>query len=443
MATETKLVHRPANADSYPPSWSWHRLDDVCDGVVDCPHTTPVLTDCGPFVVRSQDIRSGIFRSEAAACVSESTYGQRIARAEPTHGDLLYSREGTYFGIAAEVPKGVRVCLGQRMVLIRPRSSVVDFRYLKYWLNSPTIVAFIGGFRDGSVAERLNLPTIRALPVIVPPLAHQRRIADVLGALDDRIELNRCVSRTLDCIVSAIFRSWFIDFDPVHNKMKGGRLGLPPVLAALFPESMSGASEAEHPEGWKWGRMGQLANERSERVGTSNDAVVLSAVSSGHLVRSDEHFTKRVYSKDVGQYKVVLKNDFAYNPSRINIGSVGLLHDDVVGAVSPVYVVFSPKPGYQHFIDFYLRQATTRHWIAQLSSGSVRQSLSYRDLASIPVIIPSGKVVAAFNALVVKMRLTVSALRAESSTLAALRDELLRKLTGGQVGLDATGRSTP
>src|SRR5450756_2255598 len=114
MATEARPLHTPFAAHSFPPTWSWHRLDEVCEVIVDCPHSTPVLTKDGPFVVRSQDIRSGVFREEAAARVSESTYAERTARAEPTRGDLFYSREGTYFGIAAEVPNGVRACLGQR-----------------------------------------------------------------------------------------------------------------------------------------------------------------------------------------------------------------------------------------------------------------------------------------------------------------------------------------
>src|SRR5205085_11025506 len=106
---------------------------------------------------------------EQAAHVSEDTYKERIARAEPRRGDLLFSREGTYFGIAAEVPSNTRICLGQRMVLIRPDAEWLDFRYLRYWLNSPIMVAHIQSSRDGTVAERLNMPTIRGLPALIPP----------------------------------------------------------------------------------------------------------------------------------------------------------------------------------------------------------------------------------------------------------------------------------
>lgn len=113
-------LHIPSTAALLPDDWRWNRLDKVCEGIFDCPHSTPALTDDGPLVARSQDIRTGIFCIEDAGHVSEETYQERIIRAEPRHGDLLYSRKGTYFGIAAEVPFNVRVCLGQRMVLLRP-----------------------------------------------------------------------------------------------------------------------------------------------------------------------------------------------------------------------------------------------------------------------------------------------------------------------------------
>jgi type I restriction enzyme S subunit len=154
LMAETKPVHVPLEATDWHVEGGWRRLENLCEGVFDCPHTTPLVTESGPYVVRSQDIRSGIFRVYEAGHVSEATYRERIGRAEPRFGDLLYSREGTYFGIAAEVPPSVMVCLGQRMVLIRPDRSRISPRFLRYWLNSPTMARHVEGFRDGSVAER-------------------------------------------------------------------------------------------------------------------------------------------------------------------------------------------------------------------------------------------------------------------------------------------------
>src|SRR5690348_11876732 len=135
MSAEAKHLHIPTTAHRFPSAWSWVRLEDACSGIFDCRHSTPKLANDGPLMVRTQDILSVVLSGEEAAHVSEETYTERTRRAVPREGDLLFSREGTYFGIAAEVLSGVRVCLGQRMVLIRPAPERVHHRFLRYWLN--------------------------------------------------------------------------------------------------------------------------------------------------------------------------------------------------------------------------------------------------------------------------------------------------------------------
>ena len=258
---ETKSLHVPAAYGELPEGWMWARLDDVSEGVFDCPHSTPKLTDTGPFVVRTQDIITGVFRAHQAGRVSEETYAERISRVTPSRGDLLYSREGTYFGIAAEMPENTRVCLGQRMVLIRPGKRRLDFSFLRHWLNSPIMAAHIHGYRDGTVAERLNLPTIRALPILIPPLAKQEAIAHILGTLDDKIELNRGMNETLEAMARAIFKSWFVDFDPVRAKRGGQKPpGMDEKTAALFPDKFEDSELRKIPKGWKVRMLPQIAS---------------------------------------------------------------------------------------------------------------------------------------------------------------------------------------
>lgn len=237
------MTAEPATTPAARPSAEWRTISlaSACIGIFDCPHSTPDLAAAGPYLARTQDVRGGVFRIDEAARVSPETYRERVARAVPSPGDILYSREGTYFGVAAEVPDGIEVCLGQRMVLIRPDPSVVDTRFLRYWLNSPLLAAHVQAHRDGSVAERLNLPTIRALPVAVPPLLAQRRIADILGALDDKIEINRRVGETLETLARAMFRSRFVTFE-------------------AYPDAELTASEIGMiPAGWGASRLGEVA----------------------------------------------------------------------------------------------------------------------------------------------------------------------------------------
>lgn len=297
-----EALHLPNLAGELPTAWTWKRLDKACFDVIDCPHSTPKIAPLGPLMVRSQDIRSGVFLVDQAARVSEETYQDRIKRAEPTYGDLVYSREGTYFGIAAEIPKGTRVCLGQRMVLLRPDPKQIQFRFLKYWLNSPVLQSHIHGHRDGTVAERLNLPTIRALPVPVAPIHAQERIADILGSLDDKIELNRRMNETLEAMARRLFKSWFIDFDPVHAKAALrrehpklsnadlSRRALPnmaPEIAELFPDSFEDSTLGQIPKGWKVSRVDEVSEINGWTLGKNDELETIDYIEISQVMCGD------------------------------------------------------------------------------------------------------------------------------------------------------------
>ena len=142
--------------------------------------------------------------------------------------------------------------------------------------------------------------------------------------------------------------------------------------------------------------MGELIS-RSKYKTNKSSFKIFSASNTGELVLSDEYFSKKVYSKDTSKYLKVEKFDFAYNPSRINIGSIGMNKFNFTGAVSPVYVVFSAQKNWNWFLERYLNLNSTKKQISQLCSGSVRQSLSFEDFASIKIVIPNKKVIEKFN----------------------------------------------
>jgi type I restriction enzyme S subunit len=243
----------------------------------------------------------------------------------------------------------------------------------------------------------------------------------------------------------ALFKAWFVDFEPVRAKQEGhwrrgqSLPGLPAHLYDLFPDRLVESDLGEIPDRWDAGSFGKIVSQRSERAG-KRAVTVLSAVASGKLARSDDHFSKRVYSKETDKYLLVEQWDFAYNPSRINIGSIGMLEDDVVGGVSPVYVVARPKASYQWFLEFSIRRPQTKTWINTLASGSVRQSLSYTDFASIPCVIPTKAVVEEFNRRWSTLRDAIRSREAESRFLTHHRDTLLPKLISGELRISDAER---
>lgn len=291
--------------------------------------------------------------------------------------------------------------------------KVADYEFVYYSLkNDYTTLASLA---NGGAQQNLNAQIIKDYVLKMPSLADQHRIASILSSLDWKIELNNKINADLEEMAQAIFKNWFVDFEPFKDgKFVNSELGM-------------------IPEGWKVGTLRDITNNKTAKVKERNDVKVLSPVTSGELVLSEEYFTKQVFSSSIAKYKIVNKGDFAYNPARVNIGSLGRNEFDFDGCVSPVYVVFSVLDGYENYFDLFRKTDFFKDSVASLAIGGVRQSLSYDDLSSIEVIIPSENAVEEFNNLYNQMKKTIKANKLENSRLSLLRDTLLPRLMSGEL----------
>ena len=165
-----------------PKTWNVVSLEDLCSHVVDCPHATPVYTDSGPKVIRTADVVPGQILLAQARHVSDETYRGRIARLEPQPGDILYSREGERFGIAAPIPPSERLCLGQRMMQFRA-SRETDAEFLCWLLNSQIVYRQAVEGVGGSTSPHVNVGSIRRFVVPRPPLDEQRLVGHALSTV--------------------------------------------------------------------------------------------------------------------------------------------------------------------------------------------------------------------------------------------------------------------
>lgn len=426
--------HLPTLKTEVPRGWNWRRLDALCSGIFDCPHSTPVLTNSGPYLARSQDIRSGIFRLEAVARVSETTYRERIVRAEPRDGDLLFSREGTYFGIAAEVPPGIQVCLGQRMVLIRPNAREAAPKWLRYWLNSPLLARHVWGFRDGTVAERLNLPTIRALPVLAPQLHEQQGIGRLLGSLDDRIELNRRMNRTLEAMAQALFRSWFVDFDPVAAKADGRQpVGLALEIAALFPTGFADSSVGPIPDGWEVSRIDFIGRNRREILEPETIVPGTRYIGLEHMPRGSIVLDEWARKTGLKSAKSVFRHgDVLFGKLRPYFHKVGSALCS--GVCSTDILVVEPRDeAWQSLLLGHLSSKEFVDYADGASGGTRMPRINWDDMARFSIVLPP-KALADALSKATRAALDLIAANVEHNrTLAALRDTLLPKLLAGEI----------
>lgn len=160
---------------------------------------------------------------------------------------------------------------------------------------------------------------------------------------------------------------------------------------------------------------------------------VLSPISSGEIVLSEEFFTKQVYSKDISKYLKVNPYEFCYNPARANIGSIGMNDFDFTGCVSPVYVAFKTTDLLKFYVSRYFKTEQFKTEVIVRSSGSVRQALRYEDLIQIKFKNPSEKLLIEFNAFYSELKREIDRLKNENKNLSEIRDSLLPKLMSGEL----------
>ena len=273
----------------------------------------------------------------------------------------------------------------------------------------------LGNLSAQSAQPGLSVQTLSKQIIYLPEISTQNQIADIIKSLDKKIELNNRINHNLEEQAQALYKSWFVDFEP----FKDGK----------FVESELGMI----PEGWKVMELKDVTTERRTKVGNMTNIKVLSPVNTGQLVLSEEYFTKQVYSESIAKYLIVEPKDFAYNPARINIGSIGQNEFEFVGCVSPVYVVFRCEDGYNHFFDLYRRTNAFKEEVVSRSIGGVRQTLGYQDLSLIKVIYPTREVVEGFNEVYSRILLTKNHLRHETESLRQTLNSLLPRLISGEI----------
>ncbi len=300
-------------------------------------------------------------------------------------------------------------------------------------------------FNSGSAQKSLNRNFVYPHKVyITTSILEQTKIAHILSTLDDKIELNRKMNQTLEEMDQTLYKSWFVDFDPVYVKVTAtsdaeiekaaAELGLSKEILNLFPSELEESKLGMIPKGWKASDLSYIFIERKEKVKDKTNVSVMSVVQTGEIVNSEGVFSKQVHSKDISNYKLLYPLDLGYNPSRINIGSAGFNKSNSYGAMSPVYTVMKFNDEKFHpFMELFMKKATTKKWIEVLASGSVRQSLSQKDFLSIPVVIPSDNVLEKFNSVYASFQEKIEARRAEIVTLENIRDILLPKLLSGEL----------
>ena len=169
------------------------RIGEVCDNIVDCPHSTPKWVSKGKLCLRTTNFRRGFLDLSEPNYVSEETFNERIKRLKPHEGDVLYSREGAILGIACIVPKDIELCLGQRMMLLRTNKNTIP-QFVMHWLNSPYITSYIKTITGGSASPHVNVGDIKMMNLPKINLSEQKCI---VNEIESRLSVCDSIEKTV------------------------------------------------------------------------------------------------------------------------------------------------------------------------------------------------------------------------------------------------------
>lgn len=421
--------------------WREVALEDVADeltvGYVG-PMASEYVEDGIPFL-RSLNVEPLVINKKDLKFITPE-FHERIRKSRLTPGDVVIVRTGKP-GACSVVPEWLTDANCSDLVIVRCGKELNN-RFLAYYINT-VASGHVAAHLVGAVQQHFNVGSARTLRINLPPLAEQKRIAEVLGALDDKIELNRRMNATLEATARALFKSWFVDFDPVRAKLDlpargaqaGGRTpsGMDASTAALFPDSFEESELGHIPKGWTAGKLGDIATNSRRGVQPREIAPNTPYIALEHMPRHCIALGDWDESADVASGKTPFKKgEILFGKLRPYFHKVGIAPLD--GVCSTDILVLKPKS--PEWLGFLLSHASSDELIQftdLASTGTKMPRTNWSDISSFKVALPPEPLAAKFTNQIAHMVERITSNLFESRTLANLRDTLLPKLLRGEM----------
>ena len=385
-------------------------LQDVCELIVDCPHTSAKDEGVGYPLIRTPNVGRGRLILTDVHRVSQDVYERRVSRAVPRQGDLILAREAPA-GNVAIVPPGIEVCLGQRTMLLRPDSSFVVPEYLNYYLNAPEQRDRMLRLANGATVSHINVADIRNMPVQLPSRGEQSKVAELLNVLDDKIDLNNRLNDYLEQLCQSLFDRFDNDENNLFVKVSdiadvNPRRTLKKGEEALCVEMADLSTTGAFPTDWR-------TKAYNGGVKFVNGDTILARITP------------------------CLENGKA--------GYINFLEQDEVAFGSTEYIVLTSKGELPSEFFYFLarNEDFISYATAHMNGSSGRQRVSGADVGNYEVRMPSEKQVSEFKEIAGKAMRVISASSIESRKLAQSRDALLPKLMSGEIDVSEVDLTQP
>ena len=392
------------------------RLCDVCSELSDGLHKAPKFIEKGEYIfVNAKNLYNGyILDNDPTKKTSHEEY-LKYKKPLGKH-TILYSIDGTIGNIAKY--RGEKCVLGKGACYLNCNPKIVVSSYLYYQLQSPHFKSYIHLMSTGSTIKHISLKTMREYVFELPSLTDQRRIASILSSLDRKIELNNKINADLEEMAQAIFKNWFVDFDPFKDdKFVDSELGM-------------------IPEGWKVGRLTDVIKlmpggtpKTSEPLYWDNGTIPFFSpkdVNGVYCFATEKHITEAGLNKCSSN---LYPKDTIFITCRGTVGKVCLAACDM--AMNQSNYAIKAIDGYSQYYVFFLVKSVVERLIKK-SNGAVFSAITSKDFDE-EILIPSQEVVVDFTNVIDGFFRRIFTVGTENSRLSLLRDTLLPRLMSGEI----------
>ena len=426
--------------------WAYVQLGEVVDLLAGFPFKSAgyVNHPKAPHLLRGDNIGQGTLRWDGAKrWPQEAT--DKLTPYWLCRGDVVVAMDRPWIEAGLKYSSvretDLPALLVQRVARLRG-SDRLDTRFLNYVIGCRDFTEYVRSVQTGTAVPHISARQIREFEFALPPLPEQRAIAHILGTLDDKIELNRRMNETLEAMARALFKSWFVDFDPVRAKMEGRDIGLPKDIAALFPDRLVDSELGEIPEGWE---VKTLA-ETVEIIGGGTPKTSVPHYWDGDIPWFsvvDAPAQSDIWVVDTAKKatQIGIENSSA---QMLPVGTTIISARGTVGRIALVGVPMAMnqscyglrRNGQEHGSFNYFTIRALVVMLQQRTHGSVFDTITRDTLAAVYVVSPCPDVIDAYERLVRPALERIRAGLFQSRHLVALRDPLLPKLIGGELRVE-------
>lgn len=427
--------------ESCPRDWSIVPFDTAID-FQEGPGILAVdFHESGVPLIRLSGVQSNMVSLKGCNFLSQDKVSKKWSHFRLIRGDLLISTSAT-IGMVSEVgPEAEGAIAYTGLIRLRPRDKSVHSGFIKYFAKSDLFIKQAEGMASGSVMRHFGPSHLRQMSFVIPPLSEQKRIAGILSALDDKIELNRKMNLTLEQMASALFKSWFVDFDPVHAKAAGRQPdGMDKATANLFPDGFVDSEIGKIPKGWRVVPVGEVVECLGGATPSTSEVKYweggihhwttpkdFSSLAAPFLLDTDRKLT------DAGVSKIssgLLPAGTLLLSSRAPIGYIAVATMPV--AINQGFIALKCNENASNFFMLNWCKANMKE-IESRATGTTFPEISKLNFRPILICLPPKELMHVFTSEVSPMYGKVVANLRQSKNLSSIRDTLLPGLLTGSI----------